>query len=50
GDCGRGVVLLQTFLIEIQGFLEKFEEGFEEDMKNEDGQEKRRESDEERRG
>ncbi|GJS11495.1 hypothetical protein Tco_0368291 [Tanacetum coccineum] len=37
GDYGRGVVLLQTSLTEMRGFLEKFEEGFEEDMKNEDG-------------
>ncbi|GJR29711.1 hypothetical protein Tco_1105943 [Tanacetum coccineum] len=34
----------------VVGFLEKFEEGFEEDIKNKDGLEKRRESDEEWRG
>ncbi|GJW92558.1 hypothetical protein Tco_0170111 [Tanacetum coccineum] len=28
GDCGRGVVLLQTSLTKIRGFLEKLKEGF----------------------
>ncbi|GKA85594.1 hypothetical protein Tco_0807248 [Tanacetum coccineum] len=33
GDCGEEVVLLQTCLTEILGFLEKFGGGFEEDMR-----------------